>query len=68
MSEKENIRATTANKTAAAVRMHDLLGAVNAIIGQPELQVGLIGVRRRAKLLEARKLVTTVIDDWATIE
>ena len=63
----EKVRATSSNKTEAARKMHDMLGNINRIIMSPDMQPDLIGVRRRNKLLEARNLVITVIEDWSKV-
>ena len=63
----EKLRATSSNKTEAARKMHDMLGNINRIIISPDMQPDLIGVRRRNKLLEARGLVITVIEDWSKV-
>lgn len=65
-SENEaGVRATLGNKSEAARKMHEMLGNINRLIMSPEMQPNLIGVRRRNKLLEARKIVTAVIEDWS---
>lgn len=63
----EKLRATSSNKAEAARKMHDMLGNINRIIMSPDMQPDLIGVRRRNKLLEARNLVITVIEDWSKV-
>ena len=63
----EKVRATSSNKAEAARKMHDMLGNINRIIMSPDMQPDLIGVRRRNKLLEARSLVITVIEDWSKV-
>ena len=63
----EKVRATSSNKTEAARKMHDMLGNINRIIMSPDMQPDLIGVRRRNKLIEARNLVITVIEDWSKV-
>jgi len=68
MSSSEStgtVRATLGNKAEAARKMHEMLGNINRIIMSAEMQTNLIGVRRRNKLLEARRIVTNVIEDWA---
>lgn len=64
-TSSEKVRATSSNKTEAARKMHNMLGNINRIIMSADMQPDLIGVRRRNKLLEARNLVTQVIEDWS---
>lgn len=67
MADDKSIRATQENKTEAARRMHRILGNINELIMSPEMQPSLIGIRRHSKLLDARSIVTKVIEDWATV-
>jgi len=61
MEEKK--RVTQGMKTQASLNAHQLLGNINRIIMLQEMQQQVIGKQERSDLLEARALVTGVVNN-----
>ena len=59
----EKKRVTQGMKTQANLKAHELLGSINRIIMLQEMQQEVIGRQERHDLLEARSLVTGVINN-----
>ena len=55
---------STKKKVEAATSIHAILGNVNNLIASRNLQLDIVGVRVRNKLLTIRKELQDIIDYW----